>query len=108
MIGPDAAPVGAVFLRPGTGPRKVHGADVIRLMVHPDLRGRGWGRALLDAAVLEATAMGLEFLLLSVRGGTDLGAFYERLGWTQVGRFPGALHLGGDDRRDEYWFQLRL
>jgi acetyltransferase len=99
---------GVVFLRPGSGPRVAHRADVLRLMVHPSARGRGLGRRLLDAAADRARALGLEQLLLSARGGTSLPEFYAGLGWTEVGRFPAALHLGGDDRRDEHWFQLRL
>jgi GNAT superfamily N-acetyltransferase len=99
---------GVVFLRPGTGPRVAHRADVLRLMVHPSAQGRGLGRRLLDAAVDHARGLGLEQLLLSARGGTTLPEFYTRLGWTPVGVFPGALRLGPGDVRDEHWFQLRL
>lgn len=109
-IGSDADLVGTVFLRPGTGPRTAHRADVLRLMVHPDRQRRGLGTALLDAAVARAAARGLEQLLLSARGGTTLPAFYLAQGWTEVGVFPAALRLGPgpDDLRDEHWFQLRL
>ena len=100
--------VGTVFLRPGAVPLFAHRADVLRLMVHPARQGEGVGRALLDAAVARARALGLEQLLLSTRGGTDLPAYYARLGWTEVGVFPDALQLGPDDRRDEHWFQMRL
>lgn len=99
---------GVVFLRPGAGPRIAHRAEVVRLMVRPEQQGAGLGRTLLDAAVDRARELGLEQLLLSARGGTSLPAFYAKLGWTEVGVFPAALHLGGDDRRDEHWFQLDL
>ncbi|GAA0949113.1 GNAT family N-acetyltransferase [Pseudonocardia zijingensis] len=99
--------VGAVFLRRGAKATTRHRADVVRLMVHPDLQGRGWGKALLDAVVAHATAIGLEQLLLSARGGTGLPDFYTKQGWTQVGLFPDALRIG-DELRDEHWFQLRL
>lgn len=99
---------GTVFLERMPGPRKAHGGYVLRLMVHPDAQGRGYGGALLDAVAADARALGLEHLLLSVRGGTTLPGFYRRRGWTEVGRFPGALRLGPGDIRDEYWFQLRL
>ncbi len=99
---------GTVFLERMAGPRKEHGGYVLRLMVHPDEQGRGQGAALLDAVAADARGLGLEHLLLSVRGGTTLPAFYRRQGWAEVGRFPGALRLGPGDIRDEYWFQLRL
>lgn len=99
---------GTVFLRPGPGPRVAHRAEVVRLMVDPSRQGRGWGTALLTAAVAHARALGLEQLLLSARGGTPLPAFYAARGWTAAGVWRDALHLGPDDRRDEHWFQLRL
>ncbi len=108
VIGSDQALAGVVFLRPGDRAMTAHRGEVLRLMVHPDHKGHGWGRALLDAAVALATTLGLEQLLLSTRGGTTLPRFYARLGWTQVGVWPGALRLADDDRRDEVWFQRRL
>lgn len=107
VIGHDPL-VGAVFLRPGAGPRIAHRADVLRLMVDPAHQGQGLGRALLAAVAAHATVLGLDQLLLSARGGTDLPAFYAALGWTEVGVFPGALQLRPGDLRDEHWFQLRL
>jgi acetyltransferase len=107
-IGADDAPVGTVFVRPGATPRVAHRGDVVRLMVRPDLQRRGLGRTLLEAAVAHATALGLEQLLLSARGGTHLPAYYARLGWTEAGVWPGALRLGEGDDRDEHWFQLRI
>jgi len=98
---------GTVFLRRGEAPRKDHTATVVRLMVDPARQGAGWGRTLLDAAVGRGRELGLEHLLLAARGGTTLPAFYRRLGWTEVGVFPGVLRLDGD-RRDEHWFQLML
>ena len=110
VIGPVDAPLGTVFLRRGAGPRIEHGAEVVRLMVHPDAQGRGHGKALLDAAVAHATTMGLEYLMLSARGGTDLPRFYTAQGWTPVGVWPGTLRIGPgpDELRDCHWFHLRL
>jgi GNAT superfamily N-acetyltransferase len=99
---------GAICLRRGVGAVVAHRCEVARLMVHPQRQGRGWGRALLAAAVAHAREHGVEQLLLSTRGGTPLPPFYEKLGWTEVGVFPGALRLGPDEVRDEHWFQLRL
>jgi acetyltransferase len=104
----DGDLLGTVFLQSGRNPVRQHRADVKRLMVHPELQGRGWGKALLDAAVAHATDLGLQQLLLSTRGGTSLPEFYAKQGWTQVGVFPDALLIGPGDVRDEHWFQLRL
>ena len=96
--------VGTVFLRRGVGTVFSHRAEVLRLMVHPDLQGRGRGRALLTAAVEHARRLGLELLLLSTRGGTALPALYAELGWTPIGVVPGGLRLAPDDVRDEHLF----
>lgn len=108
VIDRDATLVGAVFLRRGHGPIVEHRADLLRLMVHPDLQGAGWGTRLLEAAVAHAEELGLQQLLLSARGGTRLPEFYAKHGWTEVGRWPRALRVGPDDLRDEIWFQLVL
>ncbi|MEU7817989.1 GNAT family N-acetyltransferase [Pseudonocardia sp. NPDC049154] len=100
--------VGTVFLQPGRGPVVAHRATVIRLMVRPDLQGRGLGGRLLDAAVTRAAELGLAQLILSARGGTGLPAWYAARGWTEVGRVPGALRLGPGDVRDEHWFQREI
>jgi GNAT superfamily N-acetyltransferase len=107
-LGDAAAPTGVVFLRPGTQSTTEHRADLLRLMVHPDQQGGGLGRTLVDAAVAESRALGLETLLLSARGGTTLPDFYTRLGWTAVGVWRGSVKLAGGERRDEHWFQLHL
>lgn len=108
VIETGALLAGAVFLRRGPGPMVEHRADLLRLMVHPDLQGQGWGTRLLDAAVAHAAETGLQQLLLSARGGTRLPEFYAKQGWTEVGRWPRALRVGPDDLRDEIWFQLVL
>lgn len=100
--------VGTVFLQPGRGPVVAHRATVIRLMVRPDLQGRGLGGRLLDAAVDRAAELGLAQLILSARGSTGLPEWYAARGWTEVGRFPAALRLGPGDVRDEHWFQREI
>jgi hypothetical protein len=52
--------------------------------------------------------MGLEQLRLAVRGGCGLEPFYARLGWKEIGRWPGALRLApGDDRPTYSWSLAR-
>jgi len=60
----------------------------VGLVVRTDRRGLGAGRALMEAAVEHARAMGLRLLWLSTHEGTNADRFYERLGWTRVGVIP--------------------
>ena len=42
--------------------------------------------------------LGLEQLRLAARGGEGHEGFYSRLGWTEIGRWPGALRFPGGDQ----------
>ncbi|MET0187427.1 MAG: GNAT family N-acetyltransferase [Pseudonocardia sediminis] len=103
----DAGLAGTVFLTPGSG-IMAHRAEVGRLMVRPDLRGRGWGTVLLDAAVAEGTALGLAQLTLGCRGGTSLPAFYAARGWEEYGVLTDGVRLSADDARSVHLFRRRL
>ena len=76
-----------------------HWGTVKRVQTHPDFRGRGIGTALMrrvrDVARDE---LGLEQLRLEARGGEGLEDFYRRLGWQEIGRWPGALRFDFGDR----------
>jgi hypothetical protein len=50
--------------------------------------------------------MGLEQLHLAARGGMGLEDFYFRLGWREIGRWPGALRLAPGETRDEVLMAL--
>jgi GNAT superfamily N-acetyltransferase len=83
-------------------PLVAHWGTISRLQTRPAVRGQGIARALLTRARQVARQeMGLEQLHLAVRGGTGLERFYRRLGWREVGRWPGALRLAPGDDRDE-------
>jgi GNAT superfamily N-acetyltransferase len=85
-----------------------HWRTLKRVMVHPRHQGRGHGIALVREAERVAREMGLAALHVTVRGGLGLEAFYESLGYKEVGRLPGALRLApGDDRDDvQMWLAL--
>ncbi|AOP50897.1 GNAT family N-acetyltransferase [Streptomyces lydicus] len=85
-----------------------HWGVVNHVQTHPAFRGRGIGSALLRRARGTATEMGLEQLHIGVREGLGLEDFYRRLGWTEVGRWPGALRLAPGDDRDEILMALDL
>ena len=96
----DGALAGWVNLSRGRLPQVAHWGELKRLQTHPDFRGRAIGTALLDRARQVARdELGLEQLRLSARGGEGLEGFYARLGWKEVGRWPGGLrvHLGDRD-----------
>jgi GNAT superfamily N-acetyltransferase len=100
--------VGMGFLVEGGSPMRRHWRTVLRVMVRPELQGAGAGRLLLEGLHDMARALGLEQLLLSVRGGTGTEGFYARLGYTEIGRHPGSIRLAPGDDRDEIVMLLRL
>ncbi|MER8183074.1 GNAT family N-acetyltransferase [Kitasatospora sp. NPDC094015] len=80
-----------------------------RVMVDPDLQGRGHGAALLAEAERVGRAWGLAGLKLTLRGGMGLERFYARCGYREVGRVPGAIRVADGDDRDDVtmWRELR-
>ncbi|WP_328955515.1 GNAT family N-acetyltransferase [Kitasatospora purpeofusca] len=86
-----------------------HWRLVSKVMVHPELQGRGYGAALLAEAERIAREWGLDGLKLQVRGGLGLESFYLRSGYVEVGRVPRAIRVApGDDRDDVLmWRDLR-
>jgi GNAT superfamily N-acetyltransferase len=100
--------VGMAFLVDGGSGLRRHWRTVLRLMVRPELQGRGAGRLLLEGLHGTAADLGLEQLMLTTRGGTGVERFYERFGYTVVGRHPGAIRLAPGDDRDEIILIFRL
>ncbi len=100
--------VGMGFLVDGGSPLRRHWRTILRLMVRPELQGRGAGRLLLEGLHGTAADLGLEQLMLTTRGGTGVEGFYERCGYTVVGRHPGAIRLAPGDDRDELFLTFRL
>jgi GNAT superfamily N-acetyltransferase len=81
----DGAPVGTVHLARAAAENGRHRAEVQRLVVRADARGRGVGSALLEAACDRARELGLTLLWLTTHAGTDSDRFYAARGWTRVG-----------------------
>ncbi len=100
--------VGMGFLVDGGSPLRRHWRTILRLMVRPELQGRGAGRLLLEGLHGTAVDLGLEQLMLTTRGGTGVEGFYERCGYTVVGKHPGAIRLAPGDDRDELFLIFRL
>ncbi|MCI2416271.1 GNAT family N-acetyltransferase [Saccharopolyspora sp. K220] len=103
-IGQQHVLVGLAVLRPRQLPVRKHTGELVWLAVDPVLQGKGWGKQLLDAVLVQAQAIGLEKLDLVTRSGHDLERFYEAHGWVERGRWPGAVRVAPGDDRDEIWF----
>ena len=65
-----------------------HRAEVIKLMVHRDARGRGIAPALMAALEAHAAANGLTLLVLDTETGSLAESLYARWGWQTVGGIP--------------------
>jgi GNAT superfamily N-acetyltransferase len=104
----DGTAVGMGFLVDGGSPLRRHWRTILRLMVRPELQGRGAGRLLLEGLHGTAVDLGLEQLMLTTRGGTGVEGFYERCGYAVVGKHPGAIRLAPGDDRDELFLIFRL
>ncbi|MFF0214292.1 GNAT family N-acetyltransferase [Streptomyces vinaceus] len=100
---------GWLVLRRDPHPLVAHWGAVNHVMTHPDFRGRGIGTALMGRVrELARQEMGLEQLHIAVRSGLGLEEFYGRLGWHEIGRWPGSLRVAPDDDRDEILMYLAL
>lgn len=98
----DDGIAGWVVLRHDPNPVVAHWGTVHHLQTHPAFRGTGFGTALMrELRRIARDEMGLEQLHLAARGGVGLEDFYARLGWREIGRWPGALRLRPGDTRDE-------
>jgi GNAT superfamily N-acetyltransferase len=76
-----------------------HWGMVKRVQTHPGFRGRGVGTALMRRVrEVARDELFLEQLRLEARGGEGLEDFYGRLGWREIGRWPGALRFASGDR----------
>ena len=80
--------VGTVQLLPAAMPNQPHRADVAKLQVHRRARGRGLGRALMEAIESRARTAGFTLLTLDTKLGEVAETLYERSGWTRVGVIP--------------------
>lgn len=66
-------------------------ADLMTIVVAPELAGRGWGAMMLTAAMAAAAAAGARTMFLEVRSDNPAQHLYERFGFARI-----------DLRRDYY------
>ena len=84
----DGRIVGTVQVGMRQMPNQGHRADIKKLLVREDARGRGLARRLMDKAEREAAARGKTVLVLDTATGSPAETVYGRLGWERVGVIP--------------------
>lgn len=85
-----------------------HLAELVKIMVHPQARGRRLGQLVTRALIASAAAAGIETLHLGVRGNNHLAIqLYQEAGFAEWGRLPDVIEVG-DERFDEVRMYLRL
>ena len=92
--------LGFGFVVGSTGVLMGHSATLERVMTDPARRGTNFGALLMGGLHRAARDRGIELVTLDYRGGTGLGEFYTRYGYTEVGRVPGAIRVAPGDDRD--------
>jgi GNAT superfamily N-acetyltransferase len=80
--------LGTVQLALAAQPNQAHRADVTKLLVHPDGRRRGIGRALMLRLEEVAREEGRSLLTLDTVAGSAAQLLYESLGWVLLGVVP--------------------
>ncbi|KND25085.1 GNAT family N-acetyltransferase [Streptomyces acidiscabies] len=80
--------VGTVSLAYPDKPNSRHRAELVKLMVAKDARGRGLARRLLGVAEEAAVAAGVTLLHLDTETDSPAERLYAGAGWTRVGVIP--------------------
>ncbi|MFH0178859.1 GNAT family N-acetyltransferase [Streptomyces cacaoi] len=80
--------VGTVGLAFPDKPNSRHRAELVKLVVHRDARGKGLGRTLLTAAEESAVAAGVTLLHLDTETDSPAEHLYRTAGWTRAGVIP--------------------
>ncbi|MFI6034653.1 GNAT family N-acetyltransferase [Streptomyces sp. NPDC051315] len=80
--------VGTVTLDFPDKPNSRHRAELVKLMVHREARGRGLGRRLLTVAEEAAAAAGVTLLHLDTETDSPAERLYRTAGWTRAGVIP--------------------
>ncbi|MFF5107324.1 GNAT family N-acetyltransferase [Streptomyces sp. NPDC000134] len=84
----DGRVAGTVGLALPDKPNSRHRAELVKLMVHREARGRGLGRTLLTTAEEAAAASGITLLHLDTETDSPAEHLYRTAGWTRAGVIP--------------------
>ncbi len=98
---------GTVQLVFDTPPNQTHRADVSKLLVHPDFRSRGIGRALMVSLEEKASKIGRTLLTLDTAG-AHAEKLYLSLGYAIAGIIPAYARDPIEDRLDPAIFMYKM
>jgi ribosomal protein S18 acetylase RimI-like enzyme len=103
----DGRVVGSVQLLLSDRQNGSHRAEVRKLMVHTEFRGRGLGRALLASAHVEARNRGRHLHILDTRSGDPAETLYESMGYARAGVIPGyTIERDGSTHGTTFFFHV--
>ena len=105
LLTPQGQPVGYALVR-----QVADEAEVLTIGVHPDQRGQGWGKILLETELARLIATGVAQVFLEVRASNKAAqALYHACGGKAIGwrrqYYPAAAGQPAEDAR-VYLFQL--
>ncbi len=85
-----------------------HRAEVMKMMVHPSVRQKGVGRAIMQRLEDEALALGRTTLILdTVDGNQAAERLYQSQGWTKIGGIPAyATSIDGVPEKNAIYYKL--
>ncbi len=84
--------------------RELEPAQIIDFAVRQDLRGKGYGKALMDWAAQRAKSAGCDAIWLYTGQGEAIGKTYRALGFEESGRNLGFW----EGKYDRVWFRRML
>lgn len=85
-----------------------HRAEVMKMMVHPSVRQKGVGRAIMQRLEDEAFALGRTTMILdTVDGNQAAERLYQSQGWTKIGGIPAyATDIDGVPEKNAIYYKL--
>ncbi|KIC38201.1 acetyltransferase [Ruegeria sp. ANG-R] len=98
---------GTVQLIPAAMPNQPHRADVAKLLVHPDARRRGLGRALMATLEQRAAELGRTMLVLDTRSSDPSRILYQSLGFRVAGEIPDYCRNPFEDRLEPTTYMFK-
>ncbi|WP_170387500.1 GNAT family N-acetyltransferase [Ruegeria atlantica] len=108
LVAQDAGRVlGTVQLIPAAMPNQPHRADVAKLLVHPDARRQGLGRALMASLEDRAAAIGRTLLVLDTRSTDPSRLLYQNMGFQIAGEIPRYCRNPFEDRLEPTTYMFK-